>query len=608
MGTSLFASVSAALFSDLKRYITSVPDGTVRDRHLGVTTTDDLSGFRARQLLNGYVKRLVDPDSEVISLKDRQLVALEGFLNSNSKCQVLNQTLSETPVILGLRSILEGWLNKPSYYIVDGMLKVQTDPSVDTTDLLRNLTVGPGASVGAAGDSFFEKMCVSTLTSTKEDLLRIFTAHTANHPIWSIAERHRAERLGSRIVMGSKLSFAPKNAKTERVIATEPSVNMLFQLSLGRQLTNVLKRRLSIDLAKQPEINRSLARLGSIDGSYATIDLASASDSVSRRLINLIFPRDWTWWFEFLRSPFTEVNGQPVELHMISSMGNGFTFPLQTIIFSAVVKLAFQLTKTHMTKNSIKAANWAVFGDDIIVPTHLYPVVVDILSQIGFTVNKDKSFNCGPFRESCGSDWLSGSDVRPVMPKSISTLQSRYVFLNRLAEWSAVSGILLPETFRTVLESCDHLNLVPLYEAYDSGLRVPFSLTIRKQVGITGPLLQNGLYVFQAYRPCKTELRILKYNGEPTREWGQWKVTFHPALASLAIAYGGVTAPGVILARTRHTRYSLRELASPVWDTTVTNAVESVLAGGVRRDPDTVTERRLSSVLEATLWDYFYLG
>ena len=83
-------------------------------------------------------------------------------------------------------------------------------------------------------------------------------------------------------------------------------------------------------------------------------------------------------------------------------MGNGFTFPLESLIFFA---LAHSVCKPGETVS--------VYGDDIIVPTHRYEALVQLLTATGFLVNTDKSFSTGPFRESCGHDYLSGINIRP---------------------------------------------------------------------------------------------------------------------------------------------------------------------------------------------------
>jgi hypothetical protein len=77
-----------------------------------------------------------------------------------------------------------------------------------------------------------------------------------------------------------------------------------------------------------------------------------------------------------------------------------------------------------------------VYGDDIIVPSEWYHLAVEGLTLSGFAVNDAKSFYRGPFRESCGGDYLNGKDVVPVRlrltnavlptPKHVTNLKLRY--------------------------------------------------------------------------------------------------------------------------------------------------------------------------------------
>jgi hypothetical protein len=58
--------------------------------------------------------------------------------------------------------------------------------------------------------------------------------------------------------------------------------------------------------------------------------------------------------------------------------------------------------------------DFSVYGDDIVVRGSLAPEVLKLLRLIGFRHNPRKTFIQGQFRESCGSDWFNGKDVRPV--------------------------------------------------------------------------------------------------------------------------------------------------------------------------------------------------
>jgi len=111
-------------------------------------------------------------------------------------------------------------------------------------------------------------------------------------------------------VRGNQFFTVPKNCKTDRACAKEPSINVYYQLGLG----GAVRRRLSkvgLDLDHGQDLHRALAREGSLTGRWATIDLSNASDTVSKVLVKLLLPSDW---YELLHSsdprvPSSRVHG-----------------------------------------------------------------------------------------------------------------------------------------------------------------------------------------------------------------------------------------------------------------------------------------------------------
>lgn len=220
----------------------------------------------------------------------------------------------------------------------------------------------------------------------------------------------------------NKISFVPKTAKTLRTIAVEPLLNSYIQKGIDR----VLRKRLlkhGYDLADQ-ERNKYLAKVGSVDGSLGTLDLSAASDSISIELVKAVLPPEW---FELLlrtRCACYRLDGTISLYHKFCSMGNGFCFPLETLIFAAAARAVM-----HDTRDGVRTH--AVYGDDIIVPSDSYDALVRLLAVLGFKANSDKSFNTGPFRESCGADWYIGQDVRPVyLDYALDTDVSLRIFHN----------------------------------------------------------------------------------------------------------------------------------------------------------------------------------
>lgn len=236
------------------------------------------------------------------------------------------------------------------------------------------------------------------------------------------------ERLQPVIVPGNVMFTVPKNARIDRPACKEPDLNMFMQRSVGRFIETRLRSRAGIDLTDQSR-NRELARLGSIDGSLATVDLTSASDSVTTGLIRLCLP-DWLYdRIMALRSPITIIDGAQHVNAMVSSMGNGFTFELQTLIYYGIART---IAYYNGTRGVI-----SVYGDDIIIPVGIYDDLQFVLGYFGFTLNPKKSFATGPFRESCGGHFYNGNDITPFYVKGpIIRLTDIIHVGNAIRRWS----------------------------------------------------------------------------------------------------------------------------------------------------------------------------
>lgn len=236
----------------------------------------------------------------------------------------------------------------------------------------------------------------------------LFTYHTA----WGLAVLNDyPSRSAPLLVRGNRFTSVPKDSGKNRGICVEPGINLALQLPVGA----VLKRRLldaGIDLKNGQGKHRNLARFASIWGSHATIDLSNASDTICKNLVKLLLPSAWHDLLMDLRSPMTYVDGKWVSLEKFSSMGNGFTFELETLIFLSIASAAIS-SQGGNANDLIKSGDLCVYGDDIIVPTEYGHRVVELLRFFGFTPNGGKTFLSGPFRESCGGDFFLGQAVRP---------------------------------------------------------------------------------------------------------------------------------------------------------------------------------------------------
>lgn len=209
------------------------------------------------------------------------------------------------------------------------------------------------------------------------------------------------------VVEGEEFASVSKDAKTERGIAPQPTVNGYLQNSIGDHLRERLLL-FGFDIRDQ-SLNQLLAKFAPQLG-LSTIDLTMASDLICRELIRWVCsPR----WYHLLSLASCErmtvpSNGRvplTIRLERFSSMGNGFTFPLETIIFGALLRAVVPKDEWPMVN---------AYGDDLICPQKYYHGVVEGLDFLGFQVNDRKSYRGGNFFESCGTDWFCGTNVRPI--------------------------------------------------------------------------------------------------------------------------------------------------------------------------------------------------
>ena len=230
------------------------------------------------------------------------------------------------------------------------------------------------------------------------------------------------------------ITYVSKQADSHRTVGTQPLGNMFVQLGAGDYMRDdILLRRCNIDIREgQLNTNGPLALLGSsCEGmTLATIDLASASDCISIELARFLLPADWFAFLNSIRTPSYRLPGaKPGEekrYEKFCAMGNGFCFPLETLIFWSLLQAVYDL-------NEVPDRTCAVYGDDIIVYQSAALELIELLSAVGFETNTSKTFVHGPFRESCGQDFYNGINVRPVVLDEVFEHESQvYHFVNSL--------------------------------------------------------------------------------------------------------------------------------------------------------------------------------
>lgn len=401
------------------------------DREVEVETLYLLAGFLAKYPFNG---------SKVYTDDTRRAAAMASFQKANKWCRRMNA--------LGVRNQgRDNALIARARSVIRRIL-----PKFDWQKAVSRSYFGPGVNVGVSWEEtdtqvklLLTKTCTPSLARQLGFAATLLPAQviyegiraargfdypsTPDPALWEVPAERRYDFLVAlgldaissrvKVVDGSIYAAVPKNAKTFRSIAKEPMLNSFLQNGIGAWMAEILATySVQLDRTDQTR-NQTLAYAASAGGFLATIDLSSASDTICLWLAKALLPADWYEAMRLVRSPTIDIDGRRTKLHMLSSMGNGYTFPLETLLFYAISVAAITLadeTADVAPNEGGPGANRepSVYGDDIIVTSQDAPHVLRALRDCGFWPNPKKSFFAGPYRESCGHDYRNGQYIRPV--------------------------------------------------------------------------------------------------------------------------------------------------------------------------------------------------
>jgi len=457
---------------------------------------DPLALFCARQCLALYQKR-----ADLKLGIDKSQVALEKFIESEQACKESNIRISRSRED---GATMPRLVARVIFTAQQKISRILGDvPNLD--DL--QFAYGPGANTNvrkttsARWKLSAKPACSASMAGMAGAILAQVPAYTKLHS-WESETSWFTEVE----IQAGELMFVPKNAKTDRSIMVEPSLNSLAQKGYGRFIRDRLLKS-GVNLLDQ-SINTERARIGSLNNSLATIDLSSASDTISKELVSELLPHDWYVALASIRTGSVECKRYSYsvpKLEKFSSMGNGFTFELESLIFYA-------LTVAVCHCCGVKP-NVTVYGDDIICPPEIVPSLTEVFTWCGFSINASKSYTSGPFRESCGKDFYNGINVRPFYQRELwswATLTAFHNFLVR-SGWS----VLLPDMLEYALK--DRPDLFRNYgpEGFGDGhllgdwSPVPY----RRERGWGGYTFQT--YIRQALRVkgmCRGDFAIPEYS------------------------------------------------------------------------------------------------
>lgn len=406
------------------------------------STTPDYTGSSSRALKSHLFSKLLSKYDPGTGGESQKAAALGKFRDAEEKCFWTNWKFAQPsdlidklqPRLVIARKLIHGLLGQ--------------EPPLE--EIARGFGFGPGASTRLPrlkGDAVYK---YSTEVEITPNALSLGQAAILAKPVWKhdfpLCEKGLPQLT---TVWGNRVTTIPKNYKTDRVIAVEPCMNMYLQKGYGEYLKRRLKK-VGIDLTDQSRNQR-----GCQDYSCATIDFSMASDLVSQGLASYLLPPNHADLIASMRSELgvMEDTGEIFRYNKVSSMGNGFTFELESLFFWA---LACSVLPPDQYDRVM------VYGDDVILPSEAAAPFMELASWCGFIPNLDKSFVDGPFRESCGMHVHLGHDITPFYIKEpITCLSSLFLLHNNLWRWlQRAMGLLTGleyEAIRKLLRSLRNL-------------------------------------------------------------------------------------------------------------------------------------------------------
>lgn len=383
--------------------------------------------FAINYMLYSYLRKWTGLETGI----DTRSVAIDNWKVAESKCAETNRNVE-----LILRDTSERtYLARRRICAVQRKIESVLGSFPKVSTILESCRWSNGASFDLRRGAIIAEKISSARTVTRE-ALKYAKAVLEADPHWvEVITGFYPEGPVSllqpcEVVQGSRFLTVPKDAKTDRSIAAEPTMNTFLQQSVGSYIRRRLKR-FGVDLDDQSR-NQKLA-FEALADDLATLDLSMASDTISKSVVFALLPPAWVDFLDDLRSKYTRLDGEWVYLSKFSSMGNSFTFELESLLFWAIAEVGSE-------EAGNEAGPIGIFGDDIIVPQNADGIVREILTVLGFSVNAEKSFSAGSvFFESCGKHYHSLEDVTPVYQKALVGRSGPELVRmhNRLCRWAA---------------------------------------------------------------------------------------------------------------------------------------------------------------------------
>lgn len=388
----------------------------IKSQQINVGDFEDHASFSAYYGVSSFLKKW--KGHEVLTERDRESATFDAWLGAEQQCALTNRRL-EIECCSGLTPTAFRTIERAQRKIAQILGRCDVDA------ILTRCRFSSGATYATKRGTRLDEKVTSSLKSVTIGALPLWERFLEIAP--GVVYQFQGE---VDIVDCDRLVFVEKDAFIKRGINPVPLINGFLGQGFGRTIRARLKAH-GVNLDDQ-SINQRLAFHALADG-LATIDLSSASDTMSTGLVKLMLAASDPGWYECLnalRTRYTRIGDRKVLLNKFSAMGCPFTFELESLIFYALCSA------------QVDSGVVSVYGDDIIVPAESYDAVVSALNWAGFTINGSKSYTSpSRFYESCGRHYFDLEDVTPLYQKDVCRNVSDLVRLhNRIVRFGIRTG------------------------------------------------------------------------------------------------------------------------------------------------------------------------
>lgn len=306
-------------------------------------------------------------------------------------------------------------------------------------------------------------------------------------------------RLASMELPPARLCIVPKDFRGHRLICIEPKERMFAQQGLLQIINSMVREnpltKKSVNFTDQTSSQRACR-----SDSVATIDLKDASDRISLSLLRVLLPKKvFAVLTRYRSSQVSLPDGRVIEPKCAFTMGNALCFPIETLVFWAICLATVRLSTFE--NGEYASLEWCarhvrVFGDDIIIPKRFARECLFALSGCGLAVNYQKTCIDTPVRESCGSWWFAGRDVRITRFK-YHKLTTMYTWLSWADNARELTSNGFPITGKHVCDLMTKVAPVPYGHLGFPGLKSSGGCEIRyneelQRVQVRMPALRTG--------------------------------------------------------------------------------------------------------------------